>query len=132
MWPESSEQQQELRSGLTTGCCATACCVAAAQALLAGKQPDRVEVLLPRGQRVELEITGYKALNEAVEGIRTATIKDAGDDPDVTHGATVFVELRLMPEPGWCLSLLPVSAPSPVRGWCWPWVSRRSIRYHGR
>ena len=56
MWPESSEQKQELRSGLTTGCCATACCVAAAQALLANKQPDKVEVLLPRGQLVELKM----------------------------------------------------------------------------
>ena len=100
MWPESSEnQQQELRSGLTTGCCATACCVAAAQALLAGKQPQTVEVLLPRGQLVELEIIAYQPFAEE-KGVRAATIKDAGDDPDVTHGATVFVELRLTTEPG--------------------------------
>ncbi|WP_415897807.1 cobalt-precorrin-5B (C(1))-methyltransferase [Neptuniibacter sp. QD57_21] len=100
MWPESSENQQpELRSGLTTGCCATACCVAASQALLAGKQPENVEVLLPRGQLVELEIIAYQPLDDE-QGIRTATIKDAGDDPDVTHGATVFVELRLTKEPG--------------------------------
>lgn len=117
MWPESSEQKQELRSGLTTGCCATACCVAAAQALLANKQPDKVEVLLPRGQLVELSIENYQILpvehectfeqestsdqtEQLPQGIRTATIKDAGDDPDVTHGATVFVELRLVDEPG--------------------------------
>ncbi len=100
MWPESSEnQQQELRNGLTTGCCATACCVAAAQALLAGKQPQTVEVLLPRGQLVELEIIAYQLFAEE-KGVRAATIKDAGDDPDVTHGATVFVELRLTTEPG--------------------------------
>lgn len=100
MWPESSEnQQQQLRSGLTTGCCATACCVAAAQALLAEKQPQKVEVLLPRGQLVELEIIAYQPL-QGEQGIRTATIKDAGDDPDVTHGATVFVELRLLPDTG--------------------------------
>ncbi len=100
MWPESSEnQQQELRHGLTTGCCATACCVAAAQALLAGKQPQTVEVLLPRGQLVELEIIAYQLFAEE-KGVRAATIKDAGDDPDVTHGATVFVELRLITEPG--------------------------------
>ncbi|MEM5535301.1 cobalt-precorrin-5B (C(1))-methyltransferase [Neptuniibacter pectenicola] len=97
MWPESSEQKQELRSGLTTGCCATACCVAAAQALLARKQPTKVEVLLPRGQLVELSIECYQPLEG---GMRTATIKDAGDDPDATHGATVFVELRLTQEKG--------------------------------
>jgi cobalt-precorrin-5B (C1)-methyltransferase len=114
MWPESSEKTQELRSGLTTGCCATACCVAAAQALLAGKQPEKVEVLLPRGQLVELVIESYQRIADVeekdvkgngrsqtiVQGIRTSTIKDAGDDPDVTHGATVFVELRLTEVPG--------------------------------
>lgn len=100
MWPESSEnQQQSLRNGLTTGCCATACCVAAAQAMLASKQPKTVDVTLPRGQLVELEITAYELL-ENNQGVRTATIKDAGDDPDVTHGATVFVELRLNSSPG--------------------------------
>ncbi|WP_421867355.1 cobalt-precorrin-5B (C(1))-methyltransferase [Motiliproteus sp.] len=104
MWPESSESPQPLRSGLTTGSCATACCVAAAQALLAGRQPQRVEISLPRGQQVELRIEGYQPLDghpdKACRAIRTATIKDAGDDPDVTHGATVYVELRLTDEPG--------------------------------
>jgi len=97
MWPESSESPQPLRSGLTTGCCATACCVAAVQALLKQRQPEKVEVQLPRGKTVELAIEGY----EPVEGgIRAATIKDAGDDPDVTHGARVFVELRLVSQKG--------------------------------
>ncbi|MGB0732848.1 MAG: cobalt-precorrin-5B (C(1))-methyltransferase [Pontibacterium sp.] len=104
MWPESSEnQQQTLRTGLTTGCCATACCVAAAQALLANKRPTSVDVTLPRGQQVSLKITGYEVLDDLVhgaQGIRTATIKDAGDDPDATHGATVFVEVRLTQDTG--------------------------------
>lgn len=99
MWPESSENQQPLRSGLTTGCCATACCVAAAQALLAEKQPASVEVLLPRGKLVELTIASYQPLDNE-QGVRTATVKDAGDDPDVTHGATIFVELRLVSQSG--------------------------------
>jgi cobalt-precorrin-5B (C1)-methyltransferase len=99
MWPESSEQPKALRTGLTTGCCATACCVAAAQALLANKRPAVVEVLLPRGQLVELHIESYQSL-ETEQSIRTATIKDAGDDPDATHGATVFVELRLVDQAG--------------------------------
>lgn len=97
MWPESSESPQPLRSGLTTGCCATACCVAAAQALLKQRQPEKVEVLLPRGKTVELVIEGY---DQVAGGIRAATIKDAGDDPDVTHGARVFVELRLVSQKG--------------------------------
>ncbi len=97
MWPESSETAKPLRNGLTTGSCATACCVAAVRALLAGKQPNSVEVTLPRGEKVDLKIVEYFAIEN---GIRTATIKDAGDDPDATHGATLFVELRLTKEKG--------------------------------
>ena len=116
MWPETSEESRPLRSGLTTGCCATACSVAAAQYLLTNKQPKKVSVTLPRGKIVDLDICDYQPLEHYVsskdesatsknEGttspaVRTATIKDAGDDPDVTHGAKVFVELRLIEKPG--------------------------------
>lgn len=98
MWPESSEEPAPLRTGLTTGCCATACCVAAATALFShGKQqPETVEVTLPKGKVVELVICSYEFFEG---GVRVVTIKDAGDDPDVTHGARVFVELKLISQP---------------------------------
>lgn len=97
MWPESDEKKQPLRTGLTTGACATACSVAAAQALLHDQCPSGVSITLPRGKTVELTIdlcarNGHRA--------KATTIKDAGDDPDATHGATVFVELGLTDEPG--------------------------------
>lgn len=100
MWPESGEHQQPLRTGLTTGCCATACCVAAAELLL---NPDqrindslRVSVTLPRGKTVELDVIELSLLAAPDRDTAfAATIKDAGDDPDVTHGAKVFVELSL-------------------------------------
>ncbi|MCW8355422.1 MAG: cobalt-precorrin-5B (C(1))-methyltransferase [Marinomonas sp.] len=97
MWPESAESTAPLRTGLTTGTCATACCVAAAQALFAQQQDASVSVTLPKGKVVDLPIIEYQAIDG---GIKTATIKDAGDDPDATHGATLFVELRLSPEQG--------------------------------
>lgn len=97
MWPESSETAQPLRNGLTTGSCATACCVAAVRALLAEKQPATVEITLPRGEKMDLDIIEYSKIKS---GIRTATIKDAGDDPDATHGATLFVELYLTANKG--------------------------------
>lgn len=98
MWPESAdktktEEPKPLRSGLTTGCCATACCIAAAHAQLGEKQSSEVSVTLPKGKIVELTINSYQC---AASVIRTSTIKDAGDDPDVTHGAEVFVELKLL------------------------------------
>ena len=101
MWPESGEKQQKLRSGLTTGCCATACSLAAAQFLLTGIQANKVTVRLPRGKIVSLALESYEVFSgDQGKTVRTTTIKDAGDDPDVTHGATVFVELILRSEPG--------------------------------
>lgn len=76
----------ELRRGWTTGACATAATKAAYAALLTGAFPDPVEIILPRGERVSF------ALAETVLGDGTATaavVKDAGDDPDVTHGALI-------------------------------------------
>ena len=110
MWSESSDEEAKrpLRTGLTTGTCATACCVAAGQYLLANKQIELVSVTLPsrkkafinsdtKQKNVELTITGFQS---TANGLRTQTIKDAGDDPDVTHQATVFVELQLSPQSG--------------------------------
>jgi cobalt-precorrin-5B (C1)-methyltransferase len=102
MWPESAdatktEEPKPLRSGLTTGCCATACSIAAAHLLLGQKQSSIVSVTLPKGKIVELTITNYQCHDSVV---RTGTIKDAGDDPDVTHGAEVFVELKLLSQQG--------------------------------
>lgn len=97
MWPESAESSAPLRTGLTTGTCATACCVAAAQALFAQTKNPCVSVTLPKGKVVDLPIIDYQVIDS---GIKTSTIKDAGDDPDATHGATLFVELRLAPEHG--------------------------------
>jgi cobalt-precorrin-5B (C1)-methyltransferase len=110
MWKESSEMPQPLRTGLTTGACATACCVAAAHHLLSrfkkdieaggeGFSPKQVSITLPKGKTVELTIKAYTTvLSDTEHGVKTTTIKDAGDDPDVTHGATVFVELSLQNE----------------------------------
>lgn len=97
MWPESSEQHQPLRTGLTTGTCATACCVAAAHLLLARQICEQASVTLPKGQIVELDIVDLQCSDQIAHA---ATIKDAGDDPDVTHGAKVWVNLRLLPTTG--------------------------------
>ncbi|CAA0099220.1 Cobalt-precorrin-5B C(1)-methyltransferase [BD1-7 clade bacterium] len=97
MWPESEEQPRPLRNGLTTGSCATACCVAAAQALFAQHFPSVVSITLPKGKIVELPIQACEASGDIASA---STIKDAGDDPDVTHGALVQVTLRLLPDSG--------------------------------
>lgn len=81
----------QLRYGWTTGACATAAAKAAYTALLTGQFPDPVEVALPRGQRPAFAL----ATTELGHGQATAGIvKDAGDDPDVTHGALVLATVR--------------------------------------
>ncbi|GAA3953348.1 cobalt-precorrin-5B (C(1))-methyltransferase [Actinomadura viridis] len=81
-----------LRYGWTTGACATAATKAAYTALLTGEFPDPVEITLPRGRRPAFAL----AVEELADGAATAGIvKDAGDDPDVTHGALVRSTVRL-------------------------------------
>ena len=91
MHPETPETQQPLRYGYTTGACATAASVAAAYRLLAGNELDQVEITLPRGQEAWFRLE-YCRLN-AEGGAEAATVKDAGDDPDVTHGALIFAQV---------------------------------------
>ncbi|OUS40375.1 cobalt-precorrin-5B (C(1))-methyltransferase, partial [Oleispira antarctica] len=57
------------------------------------KQSSVVSVTLPKGKIVELTIHSFQNAGSVV---RASTIKDAGDDPDVTHGAEVFIELKLL------------------------------------
>jgi len=84
----------ELRRGWTTGACATAAARAAYEALLTGEFPDPVAIRLPRGQRAEFALAEKKLENgTAMAGV----IKDAGDDPDVTHGA--LVQATIAPAP---------------------------------
>ena len=88
------EQERPLRRGWTTGTCATAAAKAAYAALLGGDFPDPVAITLPRGERIAF------ALAETSRGADAASagvIKDAGDDPDVTHGALVRATVSLAP-----------------------------------
>lgn len=83
-----------LRPGWTTGACATAATTAAYTALLTGEFPDPVTITLPRGQTPAFAL----AAEELAAGhAMAAVVKDAGDDPDVTHGALIRATVRLLP-----------------------------------
>lgn len=97
MRDETPELPAPLRSGYTTGSCATATSLAAARLLLAGVASDAVEIVLPKGQQVLMRLE-YCRL--CADGAEASTIKDAGDDPDVTHGALVFARVQLSPHVG--------------------------------
>ena len=93
---ERAALKRPLRRGWTTGTCAAAASRAAYQALLTGVFPDPVEVLLPGGSRPCFALAVSEFVGNAA---RAGIIKDAGDDPDVTHGALVLATVRLG-EPG--------------------------------
>lgn len=90
-------EDRPLRRGWTTGTCAAAAAKAACTALVRGTFPDPVEVPLPGGGRPAFAL----AMTAVADGSATAGIvKDAGDDPDVTHGALVLATLRHGPAGG--------------------------------
>ena len=85
------EQEKPLRRGWTTGACAAAAVKAAYTALLTGTFPDPVTISLPKGETPSFSLAAKEAGEDFA---RAGIIKDAGDDPDVTHGALIIVTLR--------------------------------------
>lgn len=83
-----------LRNGWTTGACATAATKAAFTALLTRNFPDPVSITLPKG-----ETPAFALAREGFDGesAYAGIVKDAGDDPDVTHGATVIATVTRLP-----------------------------------
>jgi cobalt-precorrin-5B (C1)-methyltransferase len=89
----TTEASGPLRRGWTTGACATAATKAALEALLGGDFPDPVRIRLPRGQEPAFALARQEL--DPAAGIASAGIvKDAGDDPDVTHGVLVESTVR--------------------------------------
>ncbi len=84
-----------LRRGWTTGACATAATKAALLRLWGGEWVDRVGISLPRGETPLFEVA-HRA--EAEGWAEAGIVKDAGDDPDVTHGA--LIKARVMASAG--------------------------------
>jgi cobalt-precorrin-5B (C1)-methyltransferase len=81
----------ELRRGWTTGACAAAATKAAFAALRTGSFPDPVSLQLPKGETPSFAL----AFEGKGEGwAQAGIVKDAGDDPDVTHGCTVIATVR--------------------------------------
>jgi len=84
-----------LKEGFTTGTSATAAVKAGLLSILTQKQQHKVTVQLPIDKRLEIDIyTNTFTSNTS----RTAVIKDAGDDPDVTNGAEIGVDIQLTKE----------------------------------
>ncbi|MDY6205774.1 MAG: cobalt-precorrin-5B (C(1))-methyltransferase CbiD [Prevotella sp.] len=79
-----------LKSGLTTGTCATAAALAAAGMLLEGKTSEDVLVVLPNGETIMVKVVCGKGY--------ASVYKESGDDPDVTNGLEIRAEVSVMPD----------------------------------
>ncbi len=89
--PEAPDNAASLRRGWTTGACATAAVKAAVQALMGREPDDPIPVTLPAGTVTHFTLA---TLIRDGDHVAAGVIKDAGDDPDVTHGALVTAEVR--------------------------------------
>jgi cobalt-precorrin-5B (C1)-methyltransferase len=76
-----------LRTGWTTGTCASAAAKAATVGLVTGEAPSEIEVGLPNGKRVAFPVESDGAAHRCV------VVKDAGDDPDCTDGARMTADI---------------------------------------
>ncbi len=83
-----------LRRGWTTGACATAATRAAVTALLGEPFPDPVTIVLPKGDAPAFALA-FEGRGE--DAATAGVVKDAGDDPDVTHGALILSTVRRGP-----------------------------------
>src|SRR5918911_1232163 len=91
---------EKLRTGWTTGSCAAAAAKAAAKALLTGEPQQEVDIKLPRKgeqRRVRFAVERCEVGTSWAEAV---VVKDAGDDPDVTHGAHLTARVSWKKEPG--------------------------------
>lgn len=85
------------RTGYTTGSNASAAAKAAAIALLTGQWPEVVEISLPIGETAAMRPVGTE---QGAGWASCGMVKDAGDDPDVTHGALICARVSRSDRPG--------------------------------
>ena len=84
------EEKTKLKTGYTTGSSATAASKAALLSIINQKKIQNVDILLPKRSYVQIPI--YSCEFES-DKAKCSVIKNGGDDPDVTHGAEIIVEL---------------------------------------
>jgi cobalt-precorrin-5B (C1)-methyltransferase len=87
-----TENKKKLRTGFTTGSCATASSKAGILSIINQKKIEQIDIILPKRSRLDIQINSCEFTTNTA---KCSVIKDGGDDPDVTHGAEIFVDIEL-------------------------------------
>ena len=87
-----TESKKKLRTGFTTGSCATASSKAGILSIINQDKIEQVDIILPKRSRLDIQINSCEFTTNSA---KCSVIKDGGDDPDVTHGAEIFVDIEL-------------------------------------
>ncbi len=87
-----NSDKKKLKTGFTTGTSATAAAKAGLLTIISQKKIENIDVRLPKGKSIKIPIHFCEFTKK---NARCSVIKDGGDDPDVTHGAEIIVDLYL-------------------------------------
>jgi len=90
-------RKRGLRTGFTTGACSAAATLAASLHLVDGRPRDSATIPLPAGFEHTFDVTEQ---SRGDGWARAVVVKDAGDDPDVTHGARLTSIVAWRDDPG--------------------------------
>lgn len=86
------EEKVKLKTGYTTGSSATAASKAALLSVINQQKIENVDILLPKRSFIQIPIHSCEF---TTSNAKCSVIKNGGDDPDVTHGAEIIVELEI-------------------------------------
>ncbi|MDH5528066.1 MAG: cobalt-precorrin-5B (C(1))-methyltransferase [Nitrospirota bacterium] len=92
------KDKSNLRTGFTTGACAQAAARGAAEMLLSGDDRTTITIHLPNGKRATFALERHQRHPDGA--VTCSVVKDAGDDPDCTHGAHLTATVRQVDTPG--------------------------------
>ncbi|MDE1764211.1 MAG: cobalt-precorrin-5B (C(1))-methyltransferase [Thaumarchaeota archaeon] len=96
MEPES-KPKGKMRTGYTTGTCATAGAKAGVLAILNQEKISFIDVTLPKKSKIQIRIGGCRFDKDSASCF---VVKDGGDDPDVTHGAEIHTSVSITDNAG--------------------------------
>jgi cobalt-precorrin-5B (C1)-methyltransferase len=85
--------KRELRTGFTTGTAAAAATKGALRLIVEGKKPAAVQIRLLTGDYITIPVHRCRSARKG--RAECSVIKDAGDDPDVTHKAEIGARVIL-------------------------------------